>query len=81
MESIDSSLLSCGYEPLKIIGKGKLSHDNHKLKTLLKILAGSIGRAVLCRRVSNGARVVIKQVFLSHNYHRFRVSNADILLR
>ena len=47
MEAIDDNLLSNGYEPMKVIGKG------------------SIGRAVLCKRLSDGIRVVVKQVNVS----------------
>ena len=81
MESIDDNLSSYGYEPLKIIGKGKPPPIKYKPQPPLKNLAGSIGRAVLCRRLSNGVRVVIKQVPLSNHHNRFCLLSTDVLLR
>jgi hypothetical protein len=81
MESIDDNLSSYGYEPLKIIGKGKPAPIKYKPKPPLKILAGSIGRAVLCRRLSTGVRVVIKQVPLSNHHNRFCLLSTDVSLR
>ncbi len=63
MQCIDDDLLSSGYEPLKVIGKGT-QPPNIFYKRNSKPLLGSIGRAVLCRKLSNGTRVVVKQVFL-----------------